>query len=220
MRRHDLLLVDPLAWQAVLEEHALLTALPLVTGWAAKQWPVIVRRQTMTDTASVIPVALPLPPCYGKHRVGFSLPSKQGVTAYPRVLLRNAATTAPPEWQTVIAGLVALGRQVDVAPRVFGALLWEHITGLPYVTKRSDLDLLWAVSDHATAATLLAGLQRLDAQSPVALDGELELPDGGGVNWREMALSAERGCDEVLVKTMHGVTTCQVAGLFAMGSAP
>ena len=219
MRRHDLLLVDPLAWQAVLEEHQRLTALPLVAGWAEEQWPVIVRRRTEGDAASVIPAALPLPPCYGKHRVGFSLRSKQGVTAYPPVLLRDAARAAPPEWQTMIAALVALGGQVGVAPRVFGALLWQHITGLPYLTERSDVDLLWAVSDHATAATLLAGLQRRDAQGPVRLDGELELPGGGGVSWREMALAAERGCDEVLVKTMHGVTACHVAGLFAMAPA-
>ena len=89
---------------------------------------------------------------------------------------------------------------------------------MPYLTERSDLDLIWAVSDHASAETLLAGLRRLDAQSPVRLDGELELP-GGGVNWREMALSAERGCGEVLVKTMHGVTTCHQGGLFAMAPA-
>ncbi len=218
MRRHDLLLVDPAAWQAVLEDHPRLSALPLVARWAAEQWPVIVRRRMEGDAGSVIPAALPLPPCYGKHRVAFSLRSLQGVTAYPAVLLRDAARVAPPEWQTMIAAVVALGGRAGVAPRVFGALLWEYLTALPYLTERSDLDLLWDVSDHATAATLLAGLQRLDAQSPVRLDGELELP-GGGVNWREMALSAGSECDEVLVKTMHSVAACDVAGLFAMAPA-
>ena len=219
MRRHDLLLVEPSAWQGVLEDHPHLTALPLVAGWADEQWPVIVRRRTEGDAESAIPAALPLPPCYGKHRVAFSLRSKRGVTAYPPILLRDAASDAPPEWQTMTAGLLALGGQVGVAPRVFGALLWQYLTGLPYLTERSDIDLLWAVSDHATVATLLAGLQRLDAQGPVRLDGELELPGGGGVNWREMALAAERGCGEVLVKTMHGVAARHVAGLFAMAPA-
>ena len=219
MRRHDLLLVDQPAWQAMLDDHPRHATLPLVAGWAAEQWPVIVRRRTDGDAASVIPAALPLPPCYGKHRVGFSLRSSQGVTAYPPVLLLDAAREAPSEWQTMIAALVSLGGQVGAAPRVFGALLWQHVTGSPYLTERSDLDLLWSVSDHATAAMLLAGLQRLDAQGPVRLDGELELPGGGGVNWREMALSAERGCGEVLVKTMHGVRACHVAGLFAMAPA-
>ncbi len=69
MRRHDLLLVDPVAWQSVLEEHQHLTGLPLVAGWAQQRWPVIVRRRTEGDAASVISAALPLPPCYGKHRV-------------------------------------------------------------------------------------------------------------------------------------------------------
>ncbi len=219
MRRHDLLQVSPLAWQAMLEEHHWLTSVPLVAGWAAQGWPVIVRRPTADDTAGVISAALSLPPGCGKHRVGFSLRSGHGVAARPPVLLHDAASVAPPAWQMVIAALVALGAQIGVAPRVFGAVLWEHLTGLSYLTERSDLDLLWAVPDHAAASMLLAGLRRLDAQSPVRLDGELELPGGGGVNWREMALSAERGCGEVLVKTMHGVMACPIAGLFAMAPA-
>ena len=214
MRRHDLLRVDPQTWQAMLAEHPWLAGLPLVGGWAAQEWPVIVRRPTADDTAVAIPAALPLPPCYGKHRVGFSLRPGPGVAARPPVLLRDAAASAPLAWRTMLTALMALGAQTGVAPRVFGALLWQHVTGLPYLTERSDLDLLWAVPDHATADLLLAGLCRLDAAGPVRLDGELELPGGGGVNWREMALSAERECGEVLVKTMHGVTARRVCGLF------
>ena len=34
------------------------------------------------------------------------------------------------------------GETVGITPRVFGALLWEDVTGLPYLTEQSDLDLL------------------------------------------------------------------------------
>jgi phosphoribosyl-dephospho-CoA transferase len=97
-----------------------------------------------------------------------------------------------------------------VTPRVFGALLWEHATGLAYLTTQSDLDLLWSISDERSAVLLVERLLRLDAAGPVRLDGELELPDGAAVNWRELA---NRG-GELLVKTMDGVEVRTRAALF------
>ena len=55
-------------------------------------------------------------------------------------------------------------------------------------------------------------------EGPVRRDGELELPDGGGVNWREMAMAA-RGGSEVLVKTMRGVHFRRVTALFTAAPA-
>jgi phosphoribosyl-dephospho-CoA transferase len=101
-----------------------------------------------------------------------------------------------------------------VSPRVFGSLLWEHLTAQPYLTPKSDLDLLWSVADSRSAAGLVEGLQRLDADSPFRLDGELELSDGGGVNWRELSQAGGAGRDAVLVKTMNGAELRTVAELF------
>jgi phosphoribosyl-dephospho-CoA transferase len=101
--------------------------------------------------------------------------------------------------------LLDLGEAVEVTPRVFGALLWQHTTGLPYLTDRSDLDLLWSISDERSADLLVEGLRQLDASSPVRLDGELELADGAAVNWRELAQTVAATTAEVLVKTMDGV---------------
>jgi phosphoribosyl-dephospho-CoA transferase len=96
---------------------------------------------------------------------------------------------------------------------VFGALLWEHATGLPYLTAKSDLDLLWSISDERTAALLVERLLKIEAEGPVRLDGELELPDGAGVNWRELARNSDQH-SQVLVKTMGGVEVRNKAGLF------
>jgi phosphoribosyl-dephospho-CoA transferase len=97
---------------------------------------------------------------------------------------------------------------------VFGALLWQHTTGLPYLSPRSDLDLIWSISDERTALSLVERLLRLDAVSPVRIDGELELPDGAGVNWRELAQSRADLSDELLVKTMDGVEMRTRSALF------
>jgi len=161
-----------------------------------------------------VPAALALPPSHGKLRLAFSFSSDAVVVALPRVLLREAAQAAPVKWQPVLVALLELGEAVRMTPRVFGALLWQHTTGLPYLTARSDLDLLWSISDERSAALLVEGLLHLDASSPVRLDGKLELADGAGVNWRELAQTVANTTAEVLVKTMDGVEVRTRAGLF------
>ncbi len=218
LRRHDLLRVTASGWDTMLRGHPTLADTPLVAGWAQQGFPVVVRRRLCADPADVLPAGLPLPPSHGKRRIAFTLPLRK-VLAMPPVLLRDAAATAPQEWQDVIAALLRLGDGLGVTPCVFGALMWEHVTGLPYLTTRSDLDLIWPVPDGPLPSRLLAELLRLDAASPVRLDGEIILPDGRAVNWREMAQASEAGGPvpvDVLVKSMEGVATGPLAGLFAL----
>jgi phosphoribosyl-dephospho-CoA transferase len=216
LRRHDLLRVEPAAWDAMLRRYADLADVPLVADWARLDRPVIVRRRMAGDLADGVPAALPLPPCHGKRRLAFSFDSGATVAKWPPVLLGDAARTAPAGWQPVIAALLDLGEAVGMTPRVFGALLWEHLTGLPYLTAQSDLDLLWSISDERGAVLLVERLLRLDADGPVRLDGELVLPDGSGVNWRELAQSIANPGHEVLVKTMEGVEARTWVALFRM----
>jgi phosphoribosyl-dephospho-CoA transferase len=165
------------------------------------------------DCVDGVPAALPLPPCHGKRRLAFNFPAGAAMAAVPPVLLCEAARTTPTAWQSVVAAVLDIGDTVKIAPRVFGAVLWEHATGLPYLTAKSDLDLLWSVSDERAAVLLVEQLLKLETEGPVRLDGELELPDGAGVNWRELAHNSDqRG--QVLVKTMDGVEVRTKAALF------
>ncbi len=213
LRRHDLLRPGPAAWDAVLRRRPGLASVPLVADWAERGWPVIVRRRMSGDGADDVPAALPLPPSHGKQRIALSFPSGASMTALPPVLLRDAAPAAPAAWQPVIAALVGFSGGAAMAPCVFGALLWEHATSLPYLTATSDLDLLWHVPDEAAAGSLIRMLLGLDASGIVRLDGEAVLPDGAGVNWRELA-QAGGPASTVLAKTMHGVEARPRSGLF------
>jgi phosphoribosyl-dephospho-CoA transferase len=188
--------------------------LPLVPDWALKGWPVIIRRRAPGDAAGCVPAALPLPPSFGKRRVGISLGGDTRLEALPPVTLAQAAGVAPLAWQPAITVLLALGRDIGVAPRVFGALLWEKLTGLAYLTGASDLDLLWRADDEARTARLLAGLLDIDRDFLPTIDGELELPDGAGVSWRELAACLASGQDKVLAKSIDTVTTRSIAQLF------
>ncbi len=212
LRRHDLLRVDSSAWDAMLAGRSDLVEVPLVAGWARWRYPLIVRRRLRQDGADIVPAALPLPPSHGKRRLAIAL-TPEAVAVLPPVLLADAAAAAPPAWQGVIAALLDLGAALGTMPRVFGALLWEHATGLPYLARGSDLDLIWPVAEHGILEGLLEGLLRLDTGGPVRLDGEVVLPDGRAVHWREIA-QARVPSAEVLVKTIDGIVMCPVTELF------
>ena len=100
--------------------------------------------------------------------------------------------------------------KTGVEPRVFGSLLWQHLTGLSYLSAGSDLDLLWPVADEATATWLARRLSVIEQGSPVHCDGEILLPDGSGVHWREWDASPA----QVLVKTSSGTQLRAVRDLW------
>ncbi len=218
LRRHDLLSVTPAVWDALLGRQAGLAALPLVADWARQGWPVIVRRPLAGEDADAIPAALPLPPSHGKQRIAFSFLPGDVLRPVPPLLLRDAAVTAPAAWQKLIAEILALADAMQLAPRIFGALLWQHVTGEKYLRAASDLDLLWPVTATTALERLLDGLSRLDAAGPVRLDGEIEFADGSAVNWRELAQSGGNG--EVLVKTMQSVSMRPARDFFTPALVP
>ena len=144
-------------------------------------------------------------------RLGLALPDKRriGLHLAPAAVARSAP---PPSLQTVIAHAPAAWRarlrQVDVGAEaaglpvaVYGSLAWEYRCGMAYVRADSDVDLLFdaqAVPPLGPVLDLVVALSA-DAGTP-RLDGELILPGGGAVAWRELA----RRPDELLVKGVGG----------------
>ena len=122
----------------------------------------------------------------GDHPV--SLPS-------PRSLPRHGGNRSPPSWTK------PRGR-ASSAPS-----LWQALTGLPYLTPRSDLDLLIAAPDLDTARSLAHALSGIDAP----LDAELEAPNGAAVHWRELLHQNV----PVLAKSLAGVALLPPRDLFA-----
>lgn len=210
--RHDLIRADPALARAALAQAAPELDAAFLDDWVARDLPFIVRaRCTRTSDPDMLPVGLPLPPALGKGRLALSLPMaavRRG-TAPPR--LAEAGRAAPPGWQDTIRACLGLDPEV----RCFGSLAWHYLTGLPYLTPRSDLDLLWHPAD-AAAGALIQGIERLAAVSPVAFDGEIVAPDGGAVQWRELA----SGQPEILVKHAAGpVLRPRAAFMAAMAPA-
>ncbi len=220
LRRQALLRVDPSSWSRVLERAG---AQAILAQWALQGWPLIVRRYLPDETRQVIPVAVPLPPlptlptplAPSTRRRGLSLQLFDGEVrdVMDAVELPAAMAAAPLAWRPVMRALTLLGEECGSAPLLYGSLLWQLLTGMPYLTARSDLDLSWPVHSLPQAQSLIAGLARIERTSPMRLDGELVLPDGGSVAWREYADALTNG-DELLVKTLHGVCARPHASLF------
>ncbi len=109
--------------------------------------------------------------------------------------------SAPYAWQASLRELLALAAKYEVRTGVFGSLAWQWLTGLPYLSSGSDIDIAWELPRHYCVERFLEALADLDARAPMRLDGELVRPDGAAVNWRELYA----GDAEVVLKTAADV---------------
>ncbi|MET4447546.1 malonate decarboxylase holo-[acyl-carrier-protein] synthase [Bradyrhizobium sp. GM2.2] len=199
LARHSMVKVTAAGWTAVMKRYPELASEPIVAGWAHVGRPLVVRRPACSYTAGLVPLGLPLPPSHGKRRIAVSLAAADIVAFAQPPLLADAVAAAPPAWRETIEKLVQLLPET----RAYGSLAWQHLTGLPYLSEGSDLDLLWPLSSADKTGILLSDIARIAKQSPMRLDGEITGP-AGGVQWRELTGTDE---DEVLVKSPAGVTT-------------
>lgn len=169
---------------------------PRLAAWFAQGLPAMVARRAADDPDPRLRLGVPLPPNEGKLRLALRVPLQdvqrlQLPPALDAVLTTGVST----DWQR------ALRAVARIAPaRVFGAFAWQHLSGLPYVHARSDIDLLWQVESRTQADALAAHLNAWEHEHARRVDGELCLPDGGAVNWREFAGDSR----QVLVKRLEG----------------
>lgn len=200
-RRHDLFTVAPEAWAACLSGRLDLDGVPQVADWARDGRPVVVRRRHPGEETGHLPAGLPLPPGAGKRRIGLAVPWS-AARPHPPVTLADARAAAPPAWRPTLDAVLALAAERGLVPHVFGGLLWQSLTGLPYLSGTSDLDLLFPVAD-GIARGFLAGLAAIAAAAPMRLDGEVVLADGSGIHWRELGDAPPGGA--VLAKRIGDV---------------
>lgn len=215
-QRHDLLHVVPRAWMAALAAHSL-SEVPLLAQWADRGWPVIVRRRLTSEGPDVVPIGVPLPPAAGKARVGLNIPQAAVMARAAPTSLRTVAHRAEPAWRPAIAALIALGERHGIEPAAFGSLLWEHHTGLTYLSPTSDLDVIWLTDESCDIPRLLRGIAEIEPTAPMRIDGEIVFPEGAA-NWRELHTAlGEDGPAEILIKTMDGVRVVNARSLPGCG---
>ena len=198
--RHDLIWLDSNRWR-----DALLAPLPDEWMGALGEWfkrgrPAVVRRQE-SSTANAISLGVALPPARGKTKIPLLVDRRVVTRASAPLLLATALVSAPPAWQAALQSLVDAARERGIEFRVYGSLAWQHLSGEPYLTGTSDVDLLWTARNGALRRDGLQLLAAWQRTTGLAADGELLLPDGAAVAWKEL-LSASR---KVLVKSSDSV---------------
>lgn len=180
--RQSLVIIDPAIWPQIIVGQDQ----EILQDWAARGWPAIVRRPNCVDSGDAVPVGVPLPPSHGKARIALSVPRSAILSSAPPPLLSDAASAAPVAWQPTIAALlIALP-----ILRCYGSLAWQHLTGLPYISDTSDLDLFAECRNAADADVVATALQAIAPTACPGLDGELAGPDGAAVQWREWGSGA------------------------------
>jgi phosphoribosyl-dephospho-CoA transferase len=207
IERHQMVQVDPAAWTSALSTLQQGAEGTVVSEWAMRGWPLIGRRAACEDVEGLVPLGLPLPPSLGRHRLMFRLPPEVIRERRQPPLLAACGVIAPADWRTTIDELLA----VDADVRCFGSLAWQWLTGLPYLTPTSDLDLLWTVRNAREANTMVERIAPVADRAPMHVDGELLLPSGRGVQWREWASDTP----DVMAKSMDGVAMVRREALFA-----
>ncbi|GEO99533.1 phosphoribosyl-dephospho-CoA transferase [Methylobacterium haplocladii] len=196
----------------MLAERRDLGGVPHVAEWAEAGRPLIVRRFGPGEDRDRVPLGLPLPPADGKRRISLAFLAGD-FAPYATPTLQDARTAAPASWCATIDLLIAVGVRYGIVPRPFGGLLWQAATGLAYLSDASDLDILWRLTTSTLPTGLLDGLARIADTAPMRLDGEILLPDGAGIHWRELLETPEGG--EVLGKHIDRLEMRPVAALRA-----
>jgi len=132
--------------------------------------------------------------------------------------LHQVVQTAPTRLRPALRNLDDLGRRQGIVFHTYGSFAWQFLTGETYVTRDSDVDLLcWPRTQadlHKAGAILTAWEDRWGIRA----DGEILLPGGDAMSWREWVQKPRT----ILLKRIDGVTmapVADVANTFRPGTA-
>jgi len=197
-------------WAGCLRGQPTAGAIALAERWRGLDRPFIVASPGTHDGVDDLRLGLALP---DKRRIGLHLPRRAVARSAPPPSLREVIAQAPAAWQPRLREVKAMAHAVGLSTAVYGSLAWEYRCGTAYVRADSDVDLLFGAHTAPPLEPVLTLAQALsaDASAP-RLDGELILPSGTAVAWREFA----RRPEELLIKGAGGPALCPRASIEAL----
>jgi phosphoribosyl-dephospho-CoA transferase len=205
--RHDLVWLEPFARAEPAAAHA--AEAHIIRRWITMGRPLVATRRRAETPSDHHALGLPLPPCQGKRRIALYAPADTVREVRPPPSLQQVIAAAPSDWQGPLRTLTEAAAGAGIGFRVFGSLAWQYLTGKPYVSARSDVDLLWRPGGIGELRRGLEVLLDWEQRFGLRADGEIELPDGTGIAWRELAAKPRK----VLVKATTGVALTPLAEL-------
>jgi phosphoribosyl-dephospho-CoA transferase len=215
--RHALVWIRPELRAAVAAQVSDSELHKQVAAWLAADRPLVVARQSCGAAQfDTIAAGLALPPASGKYRIALAVPIRNIARHSHPLLLAEALAAAPDDWQPALAQLDAAATDIELELRVFGSLAWQALSGLPYLTPQSDIDLLWHPQSNVQLQQGITLLKRWEQSSGMRADGEVLFGEGSAVSWREWAKLESGGDRRVLVKRVRSAELVEAAELEGM----
>lgn len=209
--RHQLVWLNDAGWQAAIAAAPAAHQAPL-RDWQSRKAPMVVRRHEAGARTDELCLGLPLPPdpvSGNKLRIALKV-ARQHIDRIKPALPLHLALAVEAPWRTTLIALQQAAQHLNL--QVYGSLAMQAMTGLPYLTASSDIDLLFHPVD---AAQLHEGLALLGAYADrLPLDGEIIFPGDQAVAWKEWRQALSHPA-KVLVKASHAVQLCDPAALLA-----
>ena len=175
--------------------------LAALDAWIAAGRAVVARRrESASTTACDLAVALPLSD--DRLRIGFTVDPRVVVRIAAPCTLAETIVHAPAHWREPLGVLNERAARIGIVLHVHGSLAWQAISGEACVRPGSDVDLLWTAASLDEVDRVLALLRDWEAGRALRADGELLLPNGDAIAWRELT----RPGDRVLVKHQDRVS--------------
>jgi len=203
-------------WAGRLRGRSTAETIALAESWRGLDRPFIVASPGAHDGADDLRLGLALP---DKRRIGLHLPRAAVVRSAPPPSLRQVVAQAPAAWRPRLREVETMVQAAGFSVAVYGSLAWEYRCGTAYVRADSDVDLLFDGQATPPLEPVLTLVQALSADASAPwLDGELILPGGAAVAWREFA----RRPEELLIKGAGGPALCtraSIEALFARAAA-
>lgn len=217
LERHTLVWLDDAGWNAA---QATTEPQPKMAFrlWQSQSWPVIVRRADSDASPDEICLGLPLPPDEDsgeKVRISLRAYAVHIKKTTPALDLASVVRSVSGPLRAPLAALQH--DAADLHLRVYGSLAMEAITGLPYVSPTSDVDILFHPASRRQLDDGVALLSRHAALLP--LDGEIVFPGGAAASWKEWRMATAHPA-KVMVKELHAVRLADTASLMALLEQP
>lgn len=214
-RRHDWVYL-PDDWRRRLAAPLAPEDEDALARWVGGRRPLVVARRREGDAPDLLRLGLALP---GKKRVGVAVPTDAiGLRRRPPYLL-DVVEIGAAFWPGPMRELAALISRVAPDARVFGSLAWQFFaddSAYAYITPASDIDLLLAPAHGAQLTAWIAQLQNFETRWPAPrLDGEIVLPGGEFVSWREFSARPKK----ILVKGANHVALRPIGEIDALLTA-
>jgi phosphoribosyl-dephospho-CoA transferase len=178
--------------------------------WVSTRRPLVVARRQENDAPGLLRLGLALP---GKRRVSVAILAEAVELRRRPPYLLDVVDAGAAFWPEAVRELAAMVARNAPDTRVFGSLAWQFFAADPayaYVTPASDIDLLLVPTQVARLAAIIAMLQNFESRWPAPrLDGEIALPGGDFVAWREFAARPKKilvkGADKVSLRPIDDI---------------